>query len=224
MTFNRSSLLTPLPDEITVTHTMAGIGMNFSTQRDEHADIEQTLLHGSILGMEKGDLRVLSILTTWMGVHYKHVNVDRLIRGVGELASMRTQAYWSAIASWLKKDRRYKRLHSFYKGPHVELLPVGNAFQISRKGEDKRFKGSILLVPATTLRDRSADVLTPKKLAEYHLVYQSRIRMGPNWRADVWAVLELESDLNIAELARRVGCSFATAWQVVQDYRILYPN
>jgi hypothetical protein len=48
--------------------------------------------------------------------------------------------------------------------------------------------------------------------------------MGPSWRADVWTVLESEQNLSTAELARRVGCSFATAWQVAQDFKLLYPE
>jgi molybdenum-dependent DNA-binding transcriptional regulator ModE len=45
--------------------------------------------------------------------------------------------------------------------------------------------------------------------------------MGANWRADVWTVLEQAPNLSAAEAARRAGCSFATAWQVVQDFALL---
>lgn len=57
--------------------------------------------------------------------------------------------------------------------------------------------------------------------ARRHPGYRNRILMGPSWRADVWTVLEQASELNVSEAARRVGCSFATAWQVVQDYQLL---
>jgi len=46
--------------------------------------------------------------------------------------------------------------------------------------------------------------------------------MGPTWRADVWTALEEEPDVSVAEAARRAGCSFATAWQVVQDFQLLH--
>ncbi len=45
--------------------------------------------------------------------------------------------------------------------------------------------------------------------------------MGPSFRADVGTVLEHRPDLTIAAVARRGACSFATAWQVAQDYRLL---
>lgn len=46
--------------------------------------------------------------------------------------------------------------------------------------------------------------------------------MGPSWRADAWTVLEQAPELSIAEVARRASCSFATAWQVAQDFKVLH--
>ena len=224
MTFNRAELLNPHPDHATLNKSMIGIGMNFAAEGDYQADIEETLLQASIVGMNGDDLRVLSVLTTWLGIHHKHINVDRLIRGAQELQSERSKAYWSAISIWLKKDRRYSRLTSIYEGVQLELLAVGTSFQVSRRGEDERFKDSPLLVPAGTLRDRSVDVLSQPVLAKKHAGYRNRILMGPSWRADVWTVLESEQNLSTAKLARRVGCSFATVWQVAQDFRLLYPK
>jgi hypothetical protein len=45
--------------------------------------------------------------------------------------------------------------------------------------------------------------------------------MGPSFRADVWTVLEKTPHLSVAEVARRASCSFAAAWQTVQDFRLL---
>ena len=59
---------------------------------------------------EKGDLRTLSVLTTWLGVHIAHVNVERLVRFVREEPSQRVQAYWSAMAHWLSADGRLGKL------------------------------------------------------------------------------------------------------------------
>ena len=100
---------------------------------------------------------------------------------------------------------------------------AGSTFQISRRGEDQRFKNSTLLVPDGALRDRINDVLKPVTLAQNHSVYRNRVRIGPSWRADVWSALELDSNVSISDLARRVGCSFSTAWQVAHDYYLLYP-
>jgi hypothetical protein len=221
MAFSRavSAVAAPPADELTA--RMVGIGMNFAAEPRVDADIESTLLHASELGMLEGDLRVLSLLTTWMGVHHARVNADRLVRLVGEHAAERVRAYWSAVAVWLGKDRRLARLLKAYGGAPVDLLSTGNAFQLARRGTDERFTGSKLRVPRGTLRDRPDDVLTPEALVRRHAGYRNRVLMGPTWRADVWTVLERDPELAVAEAARRASCSFATAWQTAQDFRLL---
>ncbi len=94
-------------------------------------------------------------------------------------------------------------------------------FQLKRRGEDERFVGSKLRVPRGTLHDRLEDVVSPKVLLRRHAGYRNRVLMGPTWRADVWTVLEQAPDLSIADVARRVACSFATAWQTVQSFQLL---
>jgi len=221
MAFSRATTLGEPPDDATLNRDMAGVGMNFAVESNFEAPIEETLVHASSLGMDDHDLRVLAVLTTWLGVHHARVNADRLVRCVSELRSERVHAYWAAIARWLGKDRRFARLAKLYDGPTLDLLPVGTEFQVARRGEDERFAGSALRVPAGTLRDRAADVLSPEALARRHRGYRNRVQIGPTWRADVWTVLERAPGLSVAEAARRAGCSFATAWQVVQDFSLL---
>lgn len=222
MAFSRATALNDRPDEATLTRDMVGIGMNFAAEANPSAPIEETLVHASAIGMDDHDLRVLAVLTTWVGVHRGHINADRFVRCVSEHGSDRVHAYWAAVASWRSKDRRFARLAKLHAGPPVDLLPVGTDFQIARRGEDERFVGSALRVPAGTLRDRDADVLSPEVLVRRHAGYRNRVLMGPTWRADVWTVLQEEPDVSVAEAARRAGCSFATAWQVVQDFRLLH--
>jgi hypothetical protein len=152
MAFSRSISPEPIPAPDQLTARMVGIGMNFAANAEADADIEGTLLHASVLGMDGGDLRVLAVMTTWLGVHHTHVNADRLVRLVGAHPSERVRAYWAAVATWLKKDRRLARLAGEYEDAPIELLPTGTAFQLQRRGEDERFTGSKLRVPKGTLR------------------------------------------------------------------------
>ena len=104
------------------------------------------------------------------------------------------------------------------------MLPTGTEFQIRRRGEDPRFSGSKLRVPNGTLRDRIEDVLSPEALVRRHAGYRNRVRMGSTFRADAWTALEHTPNASIADIARKASCSFATAWQAAQDYRLLYAS
>lgn len=210
-----------MPSPEVLTARMVAIGLAFAATPERDADIEQTVVFASIVGMVEDDLRVLSVLTTWLETHHAHLNADRLVRLVSEQPSERVRAYWASVAQWLQMDRRFARLTALYVGSPIELLPTGTEFQIKRRGEDPRFVATRLRVPLGTLRDRAADVLAPEVLVQRHAGYRNRVRMGPSFRADVWTVLEKSPELPVADVARRAGCGFATAWQVVRDFRLL---
>ena len=201
-----------------LTSSMAGIGMRFAARPDTEANIEDTLLFASEAGMLRDDLRVLSILVTWWGAHCPWVNADRLTRIVALQEHQHVRTFWSAAACWMVKDRRFSRMTRLHQGPRVDLLAAGTEFQVRRHGEDPRFEGGPLRVPANTLRDRPSDVLSPAKLCRRHAVYRHRVMMGPSYRADMWAALEAHPDLSAAALARLTYGSFATAWQVRRDF------
>jgi len=221
MGFSRAhSRTVPLEAEA-LTSAMVGIGMNFAAEATAQPNIEDTLLSASVESMERDDLRVLAVLATWFGVHASWVNADRLIKLVAEQKSPRLRALWSALARWQGRDRRFARMIRLHRGPALDLLAVGTDFQIRRHGEDPRFKGTALRVPANVLRDRVADALTPLELAQRHRAYRCRVMMGPGYRADMWAALEIAPQLSAAELARQTYGSFATAWNARRAFAIL---
>lgn len=200
---------------------LVGIGALLAARGMDDAPIEETLVAASRTGMDDGDLRVLSVVVTWLAAHADRVNADRLVRLAGAERSDRVRAFWSAAGSWLAKDRRFARLRPLWTGAPVELLPVGGEFQIRRRGEDPRFAATALRVPAHALRDRPGDVLEPAELVARHRGYRARVMMGPSYRADMWAALEADPSLSAAELARTVGGSYATAWEVRRDWDVV---
>ena len=204
-----------------LTGAMVGIGMNFAAAAAAEPNIEDTLLAASVEGMERDDLRVLAVLVTWLGIHHPWINADRLIRSVRTQTSSRVRCFWAAVARWLHRDRRLVRLAELYDGPRIDLLRTGTSFQIRRRGEDERFVGGSLRAPAGVLRDRPSDVLAAAELVRRHRTYRYRVLMGPSYRADMWAALELDPTLSPSELARQTYGSFATAWQVKHDWDLL---
>lgn len=204
-----------------LTSAMVGVGMAFAAPPSRNPNIEDTLLAASIEGMEREDLRVLALLVDWLEVHAAWINADRLTALVAPYRGKRVRAFWSAVAHWLGKDRRFARLGNAYKGPRLNLLATGSDFHLRRSGEDERFEGGPLRVPAGILRQQKGDVLSPAELARRHDAYRHRILLGPSYRADMWAELDQDPSLSAAELARRAYGSFATAWHVKQDWEVL---
>ena len=204
-----------------LTGAMVGIGMNFAAAATAESNIEDTLLAASVEGMEHDDLRVLSLLVTWLEIHHPWINADRLIRAARTQTGSRVRCFWAAVARWLQRDRRLVRLAELHDGPRIDLLRTGTGFQIRRRGEDERFIGGPLRAPAGVLRDRPSDVLSAAELAKRHRTYRYRVLMGPSYRADMWAALELDPTLSPSELARQTYGSFATAWQVKHDWDML---
>ena len=212
MAYNRTVEARVLSEGARLTSDLVGIGMLFSAQGSAEPNIEDTLIAAAVEGM-----------TPWFGIHGSRVNADRLLRTLSLQPSDRVRAYWAAVGEWLAKDRRLARLTTLHDGPPVDLLRTGNDFHVSRKGEDPRFEGTALRVPAGVLRDRPSDVLSPADLAAAHRTYRFRVLIGPTYLADMWAVLEGDPDLSAAQLARRTYGSFATAWTVKRDRAVLHP-
>jgi len=63
--------------------------------------------------------------------------------------------------------------------------------------------------------------MTEEQLVHFHHGYRARVLMGPTWRADLFSKLDREPTLTVAELARRVGSSFAVAWEAHRDWHLL---
>ena len=228
MAFKRIHLPSTILQGEPLTSAMIGIGMNFSGQAAPNQNIENTLLAASVAGMVEEDYRVLAVLMSWLEVHSQWINADRLTQLVLADSSPRVRGFWTAVAKWLGKDRRFGRLAKAYVGPPMDLLAAGTDFHLHRSGEDPRFVTGPLRVPKAVLRDRPSDVLTPVELTRRHATYRRRILLGPSYRADMWSELERDPTLSAAELARRTYGSFATAWHVKQDWQVLtdgdFPN
>jgi hypothetical protein len=99
MGFGRAVVPVNSPEADALTEDMAGIGMNLGGRANHRANIENTLFFASEEGMDPADLRVLSILVTWLGVHGARVNVDRLAKLIEAGGSKRVRAFWAVRGS-----------------------------------------------------------------------------------------------------------------------------
>lgn len=206
-----------------LTADMAAIGMRFAARPSaKEPNIEDTLIAASLEGVIHEDYRVLSLLVDWFGIHVERVNVDRLVKIVSLLKEERVKAFWAALAKWQQRDWRLRKLQKVYRRPRIDLMGEGTEFQIKRHGEDERFMGTVLRVPAKLLRHRPEDILTPQELAKRHRAYYFRVMIGPSYRADMWALIDRHPELIPAEIARQTYGSFPTAWATKRDWMILH--
>jgi hypothetical protein len=201
---------------------LSGIGCALGVEPERHADIEYTLFLASEESLTQLDFRILGLVVQWIDIHDSQLNHPRLLRFV-KSASEHTQRFWKAMAQWRSETpKEGRKWHRFLllevPSSRFTLLPVGTAFHIQRKGEDPRFENTDLRIPMGVFRVRSGDVLSKKQLVAMHRSYANRIRFGVCLRADLWSMLEEDPSRTPSQLAKMMGCAFASAWKIKQDF------
>lgn len=205
-----------------LTRSLIAIGLKIGDHNvQENMNIEDTLIAGAIEGLH-GDYRILSLITNWIEIHFERINVDRLYRAIKILKNVKLSCYFSALAYLLKADARFNKFKLLYKGDRLLLgLTKEYHFLVKKHGEDLRFEKSKFIVAKHTLRDRKDDILSVKQLSMHNRTYYYRLLIGPSYRADMMAQLSLNPTLTATELAKKTYGSFATAWDVIQDFKYL---
>ncbi len=222
MSFKRIIATDAYQTGLLLTRSMIAVGIKIGDRNTkENVNIEDALIAGVIEGLS-GDYRTLSLITNWIEIHAERINVDRLYRATKILKDIKVKCYFSALAYLLKTDSRFNKFKSLHKGDRILLgLTSEYSFLVKKHGEDLRFEKSKLVVAKHTLRDRKDDILSVQQLSKYHTTYYYRLLIGPSYRADMVAQLSLNPTLTATELAQKTYGSFATAWDVIQDFKYL---
>jgi hypothetical protein len=140
MSFSRAIAPKTGPGHDELTAAMVGIGMRFAASGAVSPNIEDTLFFASKEGMDRDDLRSLALLVTWFGVHSAWVNADRLTRLVKTRGSARVQAFWSALAGWQFKDRRFARLMALATKERISVPSSASTFLVSGTAKIRALK------------------------------------------------------------------------------------
>lgn len=188
-------------------------------------NIEKTLIAASIEGAVGRDFRVLAVLTTWLGMHHKHVNFrclqDLLKPLFAEIPNDDLSLYWSAIGFWIgQKDRRFAAFKKCYSGPRREFGNRNSQVIIDEHGQDPRFAESPLKIVVGGIRHRLRDVMPAVDIAYMHPIFANRIRMGPTYRADIFMFLEMGLT-DIKEIVEKTNSSPSLVHRTKKDWQIL---
>jgi hypothetical protein len=221
MPFNRKIAPEILPSGAQLTDDMISIGFLIgSGGGSRNANIENTLVAASVESVG-GDYRVLDVLIQWLEVHLFCVNADRLVKLL-QAQSKEVQRFWCGVFQWKKKDPRFHKYIRLHRKARLSI-PQDSEYQFKKYGEDERFQSTSLRVPANMLRRGPRDVMSPAELSKRNRFYRYRVQMGPNYRADLWALIEQsKGKLAPGDLAREAFASYPSAWHVKRDWKILH--
>jgi len=202
---------------------LVAIGFRLSSSRKRsrsilQVDIENTLLE-AIMALPD-DLRLASLLFTWIKIHGNYVIVEKLRKRAHALG-IETDPWYRALAAFAVENKYHKwKPLLAHRAETVYLLPPElSLFPIQRKGAVEWLEPYGILLPEGTLRIREDDILTPKELIQRNAQYRNRYLYGPSWRADIITAIE-QGCTSPMEISRLIGCSYEPAYRVFNEYQM----
>jgi len=213
---------------------LRAIGFNLrGKKKSVNPNIEASIISASIEAVNNKDSRIGGLLVDWITSHYLRINVDRLTKFIFSLSDLDykfVKIFWCANAQrFFAKDQRFKRLSELYNGRRVNFadrfLKKGQKkstkMLIEIKGEDERFKRTCIRIPKGYFSERPHQIFPVSIIAKNHLPYRYRVMMGSSYRADLWALLESDSNMSAYALGKKAYCSYRSAYIAKKDYEIL---
>lgn len=183
------------------------------SKKAEWLDIEETL-HEATFHVSG---RLFSLLCSWVKVHGEQVITHKLMY----LQKEKFSPWLVALAIYAANNK----LHVWKglieeTGQEYAVSELKIAKQaISFKGEETGFRDYGFLIPKGSLRIRENDIFTVKELAKSNRQYKNRLIYGANRRADIITAIELGCK-NPFQVSKKVGCNYATAHKVFNNYKI----
>lgn len=197
--------------------------VNYKNINPLDIDIEETILQACYAS--ETDLRLLSILATWMSVHgdyiivekfYKKLKVFETIYGhrPSTINLIAVQVLLSGSTKWKKWITSHSKKSEF---PVNEKLLISS---IDFQGYNEDFKKHGVKIPKNFLRIREDDVLTTSELVKLNLQFKNRLIFGSSWRADIMTAIEAGVE-NPSKIAKLIGCSYEPAHRVFNEMKIV---
>lgn len=202
---------------------LQAIGIRLASSRKlsppkAEADIERTIL--AAVNELPQDLRLASLLFTWVKVHGEYVITEKLAKLV-KSGTVEHRDWLSALAAFAvhNKYHKWSKLIVRRRKP-VHLLPLEmSELPIRMRGAEPWLESQGILLPVGSLRIREDDVFGPSELARKNRQYRNRYLYGPSWRADIITAIEAGCTTP-TEIKERVGCSYEPAHRVFREYHL----
>lgn len=201
---------------------LVGLGFLLSSNSKKNMNIEHILISIVKEVFSDGlayDLRLLGLFVNWIEVHSSQINANRFIKLTYALKSPLAIKFLAGVFEYVKDVRFKKFVAENSPKRRVHFLKNSN-FLLKKNGEDKRFKGTRLIVHSKALPNRPELILSPELLSKKHLYYRYRVLLGPTYRADIIAHLTVDENLSPAELARCHFTNYQTSYRAKKDFQI----
>lgn len=205
-------------------YRLVHIGISLSIEGEVHkkawVDIEQTLIDGCY--EVESDSRLLSLLFSWIGVHGKYLNADKLIKLNRLTSRFRGESPWFyALCAFgvekgilkLKKGIKKQKEAVFFRNEKSKTI-------FEMKGAIPYLEKIGIMIPEGNLRIRDKDVLPAEILLKKNKQFKNRLLFGANWRADIITAIEWGME-NPNRISKLLGCSYEPANRIFREYMLV---
>jgi len=186
-------------------------------------DIEKTLVRAILEIVEKDDGRLLSLVTSWLVVHHRQVNIGKLAKYVNGITNNQPAAIvMKALVNYIAQKKYPAWRKSVHKiqaeGSFAFFNREVSSFDTSARSTTvEEFRVCGFYTTITSLRIRESDIETPEELAKLNHQYANRLLVGSNWRSDI-VTLKQQGYESPYAIAKELGLSYSS---VHEAYRAL---
>jgi hypothetical protein len=207
------------PNELYAKFRKIGMRVNHGDhpETEERVDIEKTLVEAAYQIDEDG--RILGLVFSWLFVHGDHVLADKFFKESEVAKAVKGECPWiTAICAYrvFLKDLRFKKGLVPLRGPH-HYQNSDQSTLIKLKGSVPYLEAMNIFLATTSLRIRTADVLTVNELIRMNPQYRNRYIYGANWRAEIIREIE-EGAKSGNQIAKRLGIAQSRVSIVFKEY------
>lgn len=206
--------------EYRLVHIGISLSIEGEVSKKTWVDIEQTLIDACY--EVESDSRLLSLLFSWVGVHGKYLNADKLIKLYRLTSKYRGESPWfyalCAIGVEigilkLKKGIKKQKEAVFFRNEKSK-----NLFEL--KGAIPYLEKIGIMIPEGTIRIRDKDVLPAEILLKKNKQFKNRLLFGANWRADIITAIQWGME-NPNQISKVLGCSYEPANRIFREYMLV---
>jgi hypothetical protein len=213
--------------KLTLDEQLSAIGMMISSRsltskEIECVDIEEALASAFVSLNHSEDLRLLSLLLSWVSIHGSSVVIEKLMKILLRKQTAGEVVQFAALIARFAERAGFKRWKTLIAFTPQNLVIVGPSklaqSLVDLRGEEKWSENCGFFVPKGSAPVDSKWVLARESLAGINRQYRNRLIYGGQWRADIITAIELGAKTP-TEASRISGASYEPCHRVMSELK-----